>query len=71
MKAPETKALGREICPPNFSYADAMLRKNKARARQRALVQNGRLSPRSAQKRASLFDGIQSRVIRYGQGAAI
>jgi hypothetical protein len=71
MKASEIKVSGREICPPEYSYADAIHDKNEARHRQRNLIQAGNVNPRSAQARASLFHGVQSRVIRYGQGAAI
>jgi len=54
-----------------WSYDEAIRSKNAARAHQRELVRSGRLSPREAQKRASLFQGVESRVISYGQGAAI
>ncbi|MCE0499248.1 MAG: hypothetical protein LV481_15015 [Methylacidiphilales bacterium] len=61
----------RKIAPSQFSYADALRLKNEAREQQRARVQAGRISPRVAQERASLFHGVQSRVVRHGQGAAI
>ena len=55
----------------NEAYADALREKNEARAQQRALVRDGRISPQAAQQRASLFKGVRSQVVRYGQGAAI
>lgn len=57
--------------PPQISYNDAVRRKNEARRQQRARVQDGRVSPAAAQERASLFHGVSSRVISYGQGAGI
>ena len=55
---------------PN-SYAEAIRRKNEARGEQRDRVQNGSISPSEAQERASLFHGVPTRVLSYGQGAGI
>jgi len=63
--------MGREIKPRQINYADAIRNKNAARADMRHALLSGRLSPQKAQRHASLFHGIRSRVIRHGQGASI
>ena len=57
--------------PLEINYDDAVRRKNQARGQQRADVQDGRVNPQAAQRRASLFHGVPSRVLSYGQGAGI